>query len=101
MQTEIIRTNDTTFAVKGIVNVESAPLLLQQGLALFEASSADTLTVDLSLAEVTGSVGAALMVAWLRHARLQRKSVHYTGCSKTLLSIIDVSNLTPVLKGQS
>jgi phospholipid transport system transporter-binding protein len=61
------------------------------------AAGGDTVMVDLSGLEQGNSVAVALLMAWLRAAARDGKSLSFTGAPAELTNIIELSGMTDVL----
>ena len=68
----------------------------EQGKALINQCSG-TVVVKLAGLERANSVTVALLVAWFRAAKLQKKSIEFLEPSTQLYKIIDVSGLSAML----
>ena len=84
------------FQLTGDLSFASVPQVYAQGHALFNGQAA-TLVLDLSSVERTDSAGLALLVAWLRQARHQRKDLRFQNIPAQLLAIAKASGLENIL----
>jgi len=84
-------------AVKGPVTFATAGILLEAGKALFAGQQA----VTVNLQEVTNvdSACLALLLEWLRQARVEQRTVTLQGIPKKLLAIASLSGVEALLKG--
>lgn len=85
--------------INGVLDYDSVPEIWAKyrpqmaGLPVWE--------IDLSGIERTNSAGLALLITWLREARLQEKPVRLLNIPEQMLQIARVSDLEEVLSTES
>jgi phospholipid transport system transporter-binding protein len=77
--------------VKGPLTFQTALSALKPGLSLLEKG--ERLRFDLSGIERADGAGVALLVEWLRHAKVQHVDLGYTNIPDFLLAILRVSGV--------
>lgn len=82
--------------VAGTITVHNAVALQQQGSALISAAS-DTVNIDLSGVSLSGTVGLAVMLSWLRAAQQQNKHLQFSHMPEPLKAVAKVSGLENLL----
>lgn len=83
------------FKLKGALTFETVPEILRASSTLF--AEADHLKVDLADVSQGDSTGVALLLAWIRQAKVHKKSIVFTHIPSQLLMIAKVSNLDDFL----
>lgn len=84
-------------AVIGSLNYAAiTPLFWQQTQALI-ANASSSITFDLSDTSNSDSAGVALLIAWVRLARQQKKTLHFLHLPDQMRAIIRVSGLEKLL----
>ncbi|MGF1612945.1 MAG: lipid asymmetry maintenance protein MlaB [Gammaproteobacteria bacterium] len=73
------------YALSGPLTFESVPLLWQEGLQL--VARQPCVTLDLSGITRTDSAGLAVMIEWMRAARLQNGSIRFCNIPSQLRAI--------------
>nr|WP_218177227.1 STAS domain-containing protein [Pseudomonas gingeri] len=81
----------------GVLDYSTGPALRKQGQALIKASEALTLVVDCSAVEKSSSVGLALLLAFMRDAAQDGKSLSIRAMPLDMREIADVCELTELL----
>lgn len=91
-QASITHQGGQVLAVAGTITVNNAVELEQQGARLFRDMSG---TIEVNLASVTlsGTVGLAVLLAWLRTTHKQGTTLQFTQAPKMLRSVAEVSGL--------
>jgi phospholipid transport system transporter-binding protein len=82
--------------INGDLNFETVPRLLSSASGLFTHDET-RLVVDLGGVRQTMSVGLALLVAWLRHARRADKNIAFINVPPQLLAMARASGLETIL----
>ena len=86
---------DGQFALKGVLDFESVPVLWRQHKHLLEI--ARDVCIDLSAVEHSNSAGIALLMDWQRHARKQNISLTWRGMPAQMQSLARVSGVMDLL----
>ncbi|NWA05177.1 STAS domain-containing protein [Pseudomonas gingeri] len=81
----------------GVLDYSTGPALRKQGQALIKASEALALVVDCSAVEKSSSVGLALLLAFMRDAAQDGKSLSIRAMPLDMREIAEVSELTELL----
>jgi len=93
----LVATLSQGFVFAGLeVSLSQAEAIKSQGVAMI-LSQPGPIAVDLSRLEKANSVTVAVLVAWYRHARLQKKKITFINVPKDLGKIIEFSGLNEVL----
>ena len=87
--------DDQRLYVSGVVSFDTVPRLSEQADHLF--SRLERIDVDLSQVTRSDSAGLALMVEWMRQARLLQRPITYLNIPAQMLAIARVSGLDRVL----
>jgi phospholipid transport system transporter-binding protein len=86
-----------SIALSGLLNdVTATQLFLQQSPTII-ADPAALIQIDLAGVTRSDSAGVALMIAWTRLARRQRKTIRFLRVPKQMRAIIRVSGLENIL----
>lgn len=88
-------TGPGAFAVSGPVTFATAGDLLEAGRAGFAGQAA--VTINLGAVTRIDSAGLALLLEWLRLARLERRAVQFTALPDKLLAIARISGVDGLL----
>ena len=83
--------------LSGVLDYRTGPDLRKQGQALIKASEAPALVVDCSAVEKSSSVGLALLLAFMRDAAQDGKSLSIRAMPLDMREIAEVSELTELL----
>ncbi|MGY2234382.1 STAS domain-containing protein [Pseudomonas gingeri] len=83
--------------LKGVLDYSTGPALRKQGQALIKASEALALVVDCSAVKKSSSVGLALLLAFMRDAAQDGKSLSIRAMPLDMREIAEVSELTELL----
>lgn len=83
------------FKLTGALTFETVPRILQESSKLF--AKVAQLEIDLVDVSQGDSTGVALLLAWIRLAKTQKKSIVFTHIPPQLLMIAKVSNLDDFL----
>ncbi len=81
--------------LSGVLDLESVPELLSAIEALSYDASA--VAVDLRGVERSDSAGVALLVDWMRKARLAQRDIRFLNMPSQMLNIARVSGLDAIL----
>ena len=81
--------------LSGLLNVDTVNEFYEVGLKAIDKQEA--LTVDLSEADIVGSAGVALMIAWQRRALEQNKSLRIVNAPEHFLAMASVSGVKEIL----
>ncbi|OGT19878.1 MAG: hypothetical protein A2V90_02115 [Gammaproteobacteria bacterium RBG_16_57_12] len=85
---------DGSYLLSGILSFDTVPRLLAQGNALFAHGE---VIVDLKAVERSDSAGLALLIEWLRIARLKRQAMKLRNVPPQMQAIARVSDLDTLL----
>jgi phospholipid transport system transporter-binding protein len=83
------------FVISGELNFTTAVKLWDESLALMAKVS--QLNFDFTAVTNSNSAGIALLLEWVKYAKLQQKSIRFNNIPKQLQSIITVSGIAKVL----
>ena len=86
---------DDTILVRGNLSVETVAGYRDDGVLLMK--DLDTIVIDLSGCEITGSAGIALLIAWQREAARAEKEITYRNASEKLLAIADACGVSEIV----
>lgn len=89
------RREDGSFFIRGVLDFQTVPVIWQQGLKLF--GEEPSLVLDLQEVGRSDSAGLALLIAWMRFARSENKSISYVNMPSQMLAIARVSSLDSIL----
>lgn len=84
------------FRIVGELTFNTVPEIAKKGLALFNGAGAD-LRIDLREVSRTDSAGLALLIAWLRYAKKENKSLQFLNIPAQMLAIAQISSLDQIL----
>ena len=82
-------------SLTGLLNVDTVNLFHDAGIQAIDQLS--VLTVDLSDADIVGSAGVALMIAWQRRALEQDKQLRIVNAPEHFLAMASVSGVRDIL----
>ncbi len=82
-------------ALSGALSFETVPELYRRSGEWFAGSEA--LTVDLAAVTRADSAGLALLIEWLRRARVAGRPLHFTRIPPQVQTLIRVSGLEKIL----
>lgn len=83
------------FKVLGVINFDTVVLLCKQGLALlFER---EALAFDFAGVSQADSSAIALLLSWIRYAKVEKKVLSFHNLPTQLLEIANVCEVTPFL----
>ena len=85
-----------TIKVAGALTFATVNQLWQQSKALLSPKTA-ALRFDLQDVSQSDSAGVALLIAWMRAAQQQKKSIHFTQAPQQMRAIVRVSSLEKIL----
>lgn len=94
-QATIEKTDDHTAKVSGVIDVNSAMQLKLDGEKLIK-SLQNTICIDLSGIEQSGSVGVSVMLAWMRAAAAEGKEIQFLDMPPKMFDVARVSGLDEV-----
>jgi phospholipid transport system transporter-binding protein len=83
------------FVISGELNFTTAVKLWNESLALM--AKASQLNFDFSAVPSSNSAGIALLLEWVKYAKLHQKSIRFNNIPKQLRSIITVSGIEKIL----
>lgn len=89
-----IRREEGRLVVSGDMTLETASVLLAEGVAALAESEAP---FDLSRVKEVDSSGLAVLFGWLRAARAEGKSLRVAHPPRSLLSLAEVYGVTELL----
>jgi phospholipid transport system transporter-binding protein len=86
---------DGSYLLSGALTFQTVPSLCEQSASLFQGK--EDVLVDLSGVEHTDSAGLALLIEWLRLARLNGQGLLMRNIPKQMMAIAEVSDLENIL----
>ncbi len=89
---EVVARRDGVLEVGGRMTFQTVPELAQRSAALFNGD-ATTLTLDLSKVSLADSAGLALMLEWMKQARLAKRDIKFLNLPDQVKRLIRVSGL--------
>ena len=90
-----IEVDGETLAIAGLLSVDTVNQYYQKGLDAIDHH--DRLTVDLAAAEIVGSAGVALLIAWQRRAYEREKVLKIINAPEHFLAMAAVSGVRDIL----
>jgi len=75
INTDIEQIESGHFRMTGTLDFETVPLIWQKSMALFR--SCDSLDIDFSAVTHSNSAGLALLIEWMRGARLKNQPIAF------------------------
>lgn len=84
------------FRIVGELTFNTVPEVAKKGLALFDGAGTD-LCIDLRGVSRTDSAGLALLIAWLRYAKKENKTLQFLNIPTQMLAIARISSLDQIL----
>ena len=94
-QASIQQKDANTALVSGVIDVNNAMQLKAQGEALIKKLE-NSITIDLSGIEQSGSVGVSVMLAWMRMASAEGKDIQFQDMPAKMFDVARVSGLDEV-----
>lgn len=91
-----IEKKDEVFKINGLINFDTVTHLYKQGTELLENN--EQVTLDFSKVTHTDSSGIALLLNWLRIARIKGKTFKFANLPGQLLEIANVCEVMPFLQ---
>jgi phospholipid transport system transporter-binding protein len=91
-----IEKNNDDFKISGLINFDTVTHLYKQGTELL--NNIDQVTLDFSKVTHTDSSGIALLLNWLRFARVKGKTFKFANLPGQLLEIANVCEVMPFLQ---
>jgi phospholipid transport system transporter-binding protein len=91
-----IRLEGGILHVSGELTFATVTPLLRQSHPLF-AQAGEHITVELGEVARADSAGLALLIEWMRQARAQGRSIHFSHLPEQLLAIANASDLDAIL----
>ncbi|MES2820664.1 MAG: STAS domain-containing protein [Pseudomonadota bacterium] len=85
----------------GVLDYRSGPELRTLGAYLIKASSAQALVLDCAAVKKSSSVGLSLLLAFMRDAKAQHKTLTLRALPKDMQQIAQVCGLTALLPLES
>ena len=86
---------DGRFALQGALNLATVGALLKESRRLFQQQPPDW--IDLAGVSHCDSAGVALLVEWLRQARIEGRELRFTNPPPQMREIIKVTDLDALL----
>lgn len=83
------------FKVFGALNADTATDLLKRSDAAFEGATA--LEIDLAEVPEGDSAGLALMIEWLRLAKLRQQTIHFQNVPEPIAALARISEVEKLL----
>jgi phospholipid transport system transporter-binding protein len=96
METCTIRKESDGFKIFGLVNFDTVTKLYKQGTQLLEGL--DRIVIDFSNVTYADSSGIALLLYWLRIAKLEGKSCQFANLPRQLVEMANVCEVMPFLQ---
>ena len=93
--TRLVQQGEGRYAVQGDLSFDTVTGLLSESRSLFAGES--SIELDLSGVTYADSAGLALLVEWLRQARLQGRQLRYQSLPAQLQALANVSEVTGLL----
>ena len=93
--TRLVQQGEGRYAVQGDLSFDTVTGLLSESRSLFAGES--SIELDLSGVTYADSAGLALLIEWLRQARLQGRQLHYQSLPSQLQALANVSEVTGLL----
>ncbi len=93
--TRLVQQGEGRYVVQGELSFDTVTGLLSESHSLFAGES--SVELDLSGVTYADSAGLALLVEWLRQARLQGRQLRYQSLPAQLQSLANVSEVTGLL----
>ena len=87
--------NATVHAVSGPLTFDSVPAVYAASRAWFAGS--DGMTIDLALVSTADSAGLALLIEWMRSARLSGAPLRFANIPSQMQELIRVNGLQDTL----
>ena len=72
---DIDKLSEGNFKISGILDFTTVPSILEKSRSLF--SSSTSINIDFSTVEHSNSAGLALLIEWMRNARLNNQQVSF------------------------
>lgn len=85
-----------SFSVHGRLDFDTVSTLLDQGNHLIDQMPAPVVKLD--TVNHVSSIGISLLLAWVRHARSQGKTLSFRGIPKRLVVLAELSGLGETLR---
>lgn len=84
--------------LSGLIDYRNGPALRQAGQALIgQLAAATAVVIDCTAVEKSSSVGIALLLAFMRDAAAQKRTVSITNLPEDMRHIAEVSGLLEIL----
>lgn len=95
----IVEINDQrgTVQVSGLVDFDSVSDYRAAGEKLIKENTSNELQFDLSMTELSGSIGISLLLCWTRYAEARNKKTTFIHVPKNLCEMIRVSGVEQIL----
>ena len=93
---QIQLTQDNTLALSGVLNVATVTSLWEQSKSLLMRAPTP-LCIDLKDVSASDSAGVALLIAWVRYLRAQKKTLQFVHLPEQMRAIMHVSGLDTIL----
>lgn len=90
--------NEGVLELNGEVNFDNVVDILKESLDVFP--SLPTITIDLKNLTKSDSSGLALLVAWMRRARAEKKNIKFLNMHSFMQDLARVSGLNKLLSGK-
>jgi len=87
---------DGSFRVSGTLDARTVAAVLEEGEARFGNGS--PVQVDLAGVTHSDSAGLALLIEWLRQARLRGQQIRYANVPKQIEALATISEVADLLK---
>ena len=97
MQPKINISSNGEYAIEGVLNNQTVPLISQQFVKLIPAVEGKNITVDLALVSHSDSAGVALLVEVMQLAKSSDLTLLFSNLPKQMKDIAELSGLLDIL----
>jgi len=92
---QVVALGQGRFAIRGELGFASVPTVLRQSADMFAGQP--QIDIDLDGVDRTDSAGLALLVEWLREARIRGQAIRFRNLPAALQGIAELSNVRRML----
>ena len=85
------------FALNGHLNVQSTPVLVEQGWQLLVSQAERNVTIDMSAIIQADSSALAMLLSWLRRAKGRHMTLSFSNLSEGVMSLARVCDIDAIL----
>jgi phospholipid transport system transporter-binding protein len=97
MQPKINISSNGEYAIEGVLNNQTVPLISQQFVKLIPAVEGKNITVDLALVSHSDSAGVALLVEVMQLAKSSDLTLLFSNLPKQMKDIAELCGLLDIL----